>query len=74
MPNSRFIHAAVSDRNANNPAIFINDKGNYVKQNANVVDFVELLKNENRGRLVDYLSIDAEGAEFALLPLLHCEF
>lgn len=74
IPNSRFIHAAVSDRDSKNQTMYAKDNGEYAYKNSRVVNFIDLMTTENQGRLVDFLSLDAEGAEFALLPLLHCEF
>jgi hypothetical protein len=33
----------------------------------------ELLMNENEGKVIDFLTIDVEGAEFTLLKVLHSE-
>ncbi|KAI6210052.1 hypothetical protein M3Y96_00286400 [Aphelenchoides besseyi] len=73
MNNSRFVHAAVSDR-ASRTEIYGKDNGTYVYQQNKVVSFVDLLARENGAKLVDFMSIDAEGAEFSLLPILHREF
>ncbi|KAI6210034.1 Methyltransf-21 domain-containing protein [Aphelenchoides besseyi] len=72
MNNSRFVHAAVSDR-ASRTEIYGKDNGTYVYQQNKVVSFVDLLARENGAKLVDFMSIDAEGAEFSLLPILHHE-
>jgi hypothetical protein len=32
----------------------------------------ELLMNENEGRVVDFMTIDVEGAEFPIMKVLHC--
>jgi hypothetical protein len=86
LPNSRFIQAALSDKESNveiyekgeffqfNLIQVLSENGTYAHLQGNVVDFIEFMDQENGFRLVDFMSIDAEGAEFALLPLLHRKF
>jgi hypothetical protein len=50
------------------------DKGEYAHYEGEAVNFLNLMERENKGQLVDFLSLDAEGAEYALLPLLHSGF
>lgn len=71
--NSRFIHAGVSDHDENG-TVYGKDNGEYEFKKVKLVNFVNLMMQENQGKLVDFLSIDAEGAEFAILPLIHCKF
>lgn len=73
IPNSRFVHAAVSDKQTNE-TVYGKDKGEYAYRDVKVVNFIELIARENQGRLVDFMSVDIEGAEFSLLPLLHSAF
>lgn len=73
VPNSRFINAAVSDKSTN-LTIYEKDNGEYAYQEGTVVSFIELMKRENGDKLIDFMSLDAEGAEFALFPLLFRKF
>ncbi|KAI6237602.1 Methyltransf-21 domain-containing protein [Aphelenchoides besseyi] len=71
-PNSRFILAAVSDHGGNQNA---HVKGaNFAYAQKNKIPhraFTELLMNENEGRVIDFMTIDVEGAEFVLMKDLH---
>lgn len=46
------------------------DDGNYADVELKHTAFVDLLKTHNKGRLVDLLILDVEGAEYGILPLL----
>lgn len=73
IPNSRFIQAAVSDKETN-LTIYEKDNGEYAYQEGKAVNFIELLKRENHGKMIDFMSLDAEGAEFSIFPLLFRKF
>ncbi|KAI6185769.1 Methyltransf-21 domain-containing protein [Aphelenchoides besseyi] len=68
-PNSLFVLGAVSDTIGNESAYILDDK--YVDRKISHRAFVELLATENKGKLIDFLSIDIEGPEFGLLKELH---
>ncbi|KAI6233086.1 hypothetical protein M3Y99_00950900 [Aphelenchoides fujianensis] len=75
-PNSRFIHAAVSDTGGDQKALIKSVKAAGAGTFMNRTTFphrafAELLMNENEGRTVDFMTIDIEGAEFTLLRVLH---
>ncbi|KAI6220868.1 hypothetical protein M3Y99_01582900 [Aphelenchoides fujianensis] len=75
-PNSRFIHAAVSDVGGQQQALIKDVKtgGEGTFMNRKTFphrSFAELLMNENEGRTVDFMTIDIEGAEFTLFRVLH---
>ncbi|KAI6174833.1 Methyltransf-21 domain-containing protein [Aphelenchoides bicaudatus] len=71
-PNSRFILAAVSDKDENQDAWIKNKDSQYTgNQKIKHRALTELLMNENQGRVVDFMTMDVEGAEFPLLKVLH---
>ncbi|KAI6237942.1 hypothetical protein M3Y95_00318200 [Aphelenchoides besseyi] len=70
-PNSRFILAAVSDV-AGEAEALIKDANFAYAQQKKVPHraLTELLMNQNQGRVIDFMTIDVEGAEFRLLKEL----
>ncbi|KAI6198822.1 Methyltransf-21 domain-containing protein [Aphelenchoides besseyi] len=67
--NSRFVLAAVSNTIENKTASVLTKK--YVNREIAHRAFIELLATENKGKLIDFLTIDIEGPEFTLLKDLH---
>ncbi|KAI6234863.1 hypothetical protein M3Y99_00749700 [Aphelenchoides fujianensis] len=71
-PNSRFVHAAISDVPSSKTALVRDKSGTIIgKTEFKVRNFAELLMNENEGRTVDFMTIDVEGAEFPIMRMLH---
>ncbi|KAI6198855.1 Hexosyltransferase [Aphelenchoides besseyi] len=68
-PNSRFVLAALSDTVGNKSAL-VYDK-DYENRNFNHRAFIEFLATENKGELVDFMTMDIEGPEFLLLKEMH---
>ncbi|KAI6212689.1 hypothetical protein M3Y94_00057400 [Aphelenchoides besseyi] len=68
-PNSRFVLAAVSNTVENKTASVLT--GKYVNREITHRSFVELLATENKGKLIDFMTIDIEGPEFTLLKEMH---
>ncbi|KAI6186011.1 hypothetical protein M3Y98_00086600 [Aphelenchoides besseyi] len=71
-PNSRYILAAVSDVAGDGEAL-IKDANFAYAQQKKVPHraLTELLMNRNQGRVIDFMTIDVEGAEFRLLKEIH---
>ncbi|KAI6237961.1 Methyltransf-21 domain-containing protein [Aphelenchoides besseyi] len=68
-PNSRFVLAALSDTVGNKSAL-VYDK-DYENRNYNHRAFIEFLATENKGKLIDFMTMDIEGPEFLLMKEMH---
>lgn len=64
-PNSRFFHALISDKDGGSSA---------PAGKLRYRSMPELLMNENDGKVIDFMNIDLEGAEYALIDILNSEF